>query len=160
MTDKNQFNQFNDKRTEIVLWSIALPGFGQFLNRQYFKGAVLLILEFLVNIKSNLNLGIISSFRGDIAAAIAATDFQWLMFYPCIYMYAIWDAYKDAGGNSVSFAFLPFVFAAYLGTIGVTYSASFSFMGNMLGPIWLPIILMLVGIGLGLPFTFFLSRKP
>ncbi|MDD2553862.1 MAG: hypothetical protein PHP51_04760 [Desulfotomaculaceae bacterium] len=155
MTGKN-----NNQRTEVILWSIALPGFGQFLNGKYFKGAVLLILEFLINTKSNLNLAIISSFRGEIVAAIASTGFQWLMFYPCVYMYAIWDAYKDAGGNKCSFAFLPFVFAAYLGTIGVIYAASFRFMGYLLGPVWLPIILIIVGIGIGLLFTFFLSRKP
>lgn len=152
-------NQFNDKKIEVILWSIALPGFGQFLNGKYFKGAVLLILEFLINIKANLNLVIVSSFKGNIDAALATADFQWLMFYPCIYMYAIWDAYKDAGGNRGSFAFLPFVFAAYLGTIGVIYSTSFRFMGNLLGPIWLPIIFIFVGIGFGLPFSFFLSRK-
>src|SRR5699024_1922917 len=59
--------------------------------------------------------------------AIQQVDYQWIMFYPCIYMFAIWDAYKDAGGGG-PYAFLPFVFAAYFGTIGVIYSS------EILGP--------------------------
>jgi TM2 domain-containing membrane protein YozV len=38
----------NEKET--LLWSIALPGFGQFLNGKYVKGLTLLFLEFLVNV--------------------------------------------------------------------------------------------------------------
>ncbi|NLJ76608.1 MAG: hypothetical protein GX325_05045 [Peptococcaceae bacterium] len=157
MTSKKQLN---DKRIEVILWSIAFPGFGQLLNKQYFKGAILLFLEFLINIKSNLNLAIISSFRGEAASAITIVDPQWLMFYPCLYTYAIWDAYRDAAGERRRpFAYLPLVFAAYLGTIGVIYAANFEFMGTLLGPIWLPIILLMIGVGLGLTFMFLLAGK-
>ncbi|MFX4263755.1 hypothetical protein ACOBQJ_16335 [Pelotomaculum propionicicum] len=152
-------NQSNDKRIEVVLWSLALPGFGQLLNGQYFKGAVLLIFEFLINIKSNLNLAIISSFRGDIAASLATTDFQWLMFYPCVYMYAIWDAYRDASASSAPFSFLPFAFTAFTGTIGVIYSQQFKVMGALIGPVWLPIIFMLLGMGIGSFLKLMLVRK-
>ena len=31
--------------TEKLLWSIALPGFGQMLNGKYVKGILLIILE-------------------------------------------------------------------------------------------------------------------
>lgn len=144
---------------EVILWSIALPGFGQFLNGKYFKGTLLLILEFLINVQSHLNLMLISSFRGDTKTTAEQTDFQWLMFYPCIYMFSLWDAYRDAGGKNVSFAYLPFVFAAYLGTIGIIYSTNLKFMGRLIGPIWLPIIFMLVGTGFGLLLRLFLVRK-
>lgn len=36
---------------ERLLWSIALPGFGQFLNKKYLKGIVFVFLEFLVNVQ-------------------------------------------------------------------------------------------------------------
>ncbi|MBB6448002.1 TM2 domain-containing membrane protein YozV [Bacillus benzoevorans] len=36
------------KEFEVVLWSIALPGFGQILNQQIFKGTLLSLLELLV----------------------------------------------------------------------------------------------------------------
>jgi TM2 domain-containing membrane protein YozV len=101
---------------EKLLWSIALPGFGQFLNGKYVKGIVLLILEFLVNVQANFNEIIILSFHGDIEKAIVQADYQWLMFYPCLYFYTMWDAFKDAGGGKDRYCFLPFVFAAYFVT--------------------------------------------
>ncbi len=48
---------------EKLLWSVALPGFGQFLNGKYYKGTVMLILEFLVNVQANFNEVIILSFK-------------------------------------------------------------------------------------------------
>lgn len=79
---------------EKLLWSIAFPGFGQFLNGKVIKGIVLIILEFLINVQANFNVVIIASFQGDIQNAIGQADYQWLMFYPCLYFYAMWDAYK------------------------------------------------------------------
>jgi hypothetical protein len=63
---------------EKLIWSIALPGFGQYLNGKYFKGTVLLILEFLINIQSNFNQIILMSFHGEIANVIKYANYQWL----------------------------------------------------------------------------------
>ncbi|MDQ0245063.1 hypothetical protein J2S09_002639 [Bacillus fengqiuensis] len=77
-----------DKTTfEKLMWSIAFPGFGQYLNGKYFKGTVLLILEFLINIQANFNQVILLSFHGEIGDAIKHADYQWLMFYPCLYFF-------------------------------------------------------------------------
>jgi hypothetical protein len=105
-------------RKEALLWSIALPGFGQFLNGKLIKGFILLILEILINVLANFNEVIILSFYGDIEKAIIQTNYQWLMFYPCLYFYAMWDAWKDSGGGKERHSFLPFVFAAYFVTVG------------------------------------------
>ncbi|GAA4858794.1 hypothetical protein GCM10023310_42510 [Paenibacillus vulneris] len=133
-------------RVEAILWSIALPGFGQLLNGKYIKGILLIVLEFFINLKSNLNMIIISSFHGDIQATIDQTNYHWFMFYPCVYMFGIWDAYKDAGGGTKPYAVVPFTFGAFFGTIGVVYSSDF------LGAIWLGIFGLCVGflIGMGL----------
>jgi TM2 domain-containing membrane protein YozV len=40
---------------EEMLWSIGLPGFGQFLNKKYFKGTILILLEIIINIKARIN---------------------------------------------------------------------------------------------------------
>ncbi|WP_404825501.1 hypothetical protein [Priestia endophytica] len=100
------------------MWSIALPGFGQ-----YFKGTVLFILEFLIHVQANFNEVIILSFRGDISLAIQQTDYPWFMFYPYLYSFAMWDAFKDARGGKDRYSFLPFMFGAYFVTIGVIYSS-------------------------------------
>lgn len=139
----------NSYGLERILWSIALPGFGQFLNKKPFKGIILLSLEFIINNQSNLNEAIISSFQGNIQLAIEQTNYQWLMFYPCVYLFAIWDAYRDTKENINPFSFLPFVFSAYVGTIGVIFSTTFTIGNTLLGPIWLPIIFLFLGAGLG-----------
>jgi TM2 domain-containing membrane protein YozV len=68
---------------EKLLWSIALPGFGQFLNGKLIKGIIIVFLEFLINVQANFKEVIISSFHGEIEKAIGQADYQWLMFYPC-----------------------------------------------------------------------------
>jgi hypothetical protein len=140
-------------RIEVLLWSIALPGFGQILNGKFLKGLLLIGLEFMINVQSNLNEVIISSFHGNTTEAIAQTDYQWLMFYPCIYMFAIWDAYKDAGGGSSPYAVVPVVFGAYFGTIGVIFSR------DLLGAVWLGIVGAFVGIGVGLLIRKILNNR-
>lgn len=136
--------------TEILFWSIAFPGFGQFLNGKIVKGITFLIMEFMINVQSNMNQAIVSSFNGDIQTAISVADYQWLLFYPCVYLFAMWDAYRDAGGGKVPFSFLPFVCSAYVGTIGVVYSPNFKIMGILVGPIWLGIIGLVVGASVGI----------
>ena len=135
---------------EKVLWSIALPGFGQLLNGKFLKGLLLILLEFLINVQSNFNKMIIYSFQGDIQGSIDHVNYQWLMFYPCIYMFAMWDAYKDAGGGKSPYSFLPFVFAAYFVTIGLIYSSTLSIFGVLLGPVFLPMLFLIPGISIGL----------
>ncbi|MFC7062635.1 hypothetical protein [Halobacillus seohaensis] len=151
---------------EKILWSIALPGFAQILNGKLFKGLLFIGLEILINVQSNFNDVIILSFHGEIEKAIEQTNYQWLMFYPCLYFFAIWDAYSDANGKKAPLAFLPFVFSAYFITSGLIYSATFKVNGILLGPIWLPMLSLPIGILIGgfLRFTLlrfiFSAEKP
>lgn len=137
------------RKIEVLLWSIALPGFGQLLNRQYVKGIILISLEILVNVMGNVNQVIVLSFHGDIQQAIEEANYLWIMFYPCLYFFAIWDAYKDAGGGESAYAFLPLVFSAYVVTIGLAISPIFTVFGHFIGPIWLPIIFTPIGLFIG-----------
>jgi uncharacterized membrane protein len=145
------------KRVEVLLWSFALPGFGQLLNRKYVKGVLLIGLEFLINLQSNLNPVILLSFRGQIDEAVSQTDYQWLMFYPCLYLFSLWDAYRDAGGGGSPYAFLPFVISAYFTTVGLIYSTKIILFGSLWGPVWLPILFCIIGFSLGLIFKGLLS---
>ncbi|QGQ96683.1 hypothetical protein EHS13_18260 [Paenibacillus psychroresistens] len=144
---------------EKLLWSIALPGFGQLLNKNYIKGLLLIFLEFLINLHSNFNQIIMLSFHGEIHEAIRLTDYGWLMFYPCVYMFAIWDAVKGAQGDLPSLSFLPYVSSAYMLTVGVIYSNTFTIFGVLWGPVWLPILFCFLGIILGQLLKLFLSNK-
>ncbi|HLR03912.1 MAG TPA: hypothetical protein VK111_14305 [Virgibacillus sp.] len=133
---------------EKLLWSIALPGFGQILNGKYIKGFIFVFLEFLINVKAHLNDIILSSFQGDIQQAIEQVDYQWLLFYPCLYFFVMWDAFRDAGGGKSRHSYLPFVFAAYIMTLGVIYS-SIPIWGVLFGPVWLPILSVIPGLLVG-----------
>jgi hypothetical protein len=140
-------------RIEVFLWSIAFPGFGQLLNGKLVKGALLIALEFLINSKSNLNDIIISSFHGEIGETIQQTEYQWLMFYPCIYMFGIWDAYKDAGGGNTPFASVPYAFGAYFGTVGVIFSR------DILGAVWFGMVGCFIGVAFGVQLRKILRRR-
>ncbi|MFP3392421.1 hypothetical protein [Brevibacillus sp. SIMBA_040] len=146
---------------EKMLWSIALPGFGQLLNGKFVKGLILLTLEFIINLKSHLNQIIIASFQGDIPIAIRLTDFQWLMFYPCVYMFGIYDAYRDTFSDDIPpYSVFPFAFAAFFATIGVIYSPIFRIFGVLLGPVWLPMLCCFLGIFTGNILKFIFRKLP
>ncbi|WP_217587822.1 hypothetical protein [Lentibacillus saliphilus] len=140
----------NNRAIGMLLWSIALPGFGQLLNHKYIKGLTLITLELIVNVLGNLNHVIILSFHGHIEEAIEQTNYPWLMFYPCLYFFAMWDAYKDGGGGRSDFAYLPLACSAYVVTVGLIYSPVFSIGGQLFGPVWLSIIFVPIGLGLGI----------
>ncbi|MFP3126002.1 hypothetical protein OH784_25480 [Ectobacillus funiculus] len=143
---------------EKLLWSIALPGFGQLLNRKYLKGILFIILEFTINVQSHFNELILFSFNGDIEKAIEHTEYQWLMFYPCVYFFAMWDAFKDAGGGKEPYSFLPFVFSAYSVTAGLMFSAKVKIFGILLGTVWFPMLCVIPGVILGLLLKKFLGK--
>ena len=134
---------------EKLIWSIALPGFGQYLNGKYFKGTVFLILEFLINIQSNFNQIILLSFHGEISGAIKHANYQWLMFYPCLYFFSMWDAIKDAGGGKDPISSLPYSFAAFFVTVGLIISPKLVIFGVLLGPVWLPMLFVFPGVAFG-----------
>lgn len=139
-----------NKPIERLLWSIALPGFGQLLNREYIKGITFILLEFLINVQANFNTAIMLSFNGEIQAAFESINYLWLMFYPCLYFFAMWDAYKDAGGKHDSFEFLPFVSCAYFVTVGLMLSAKVKILGVNAGPIFTPMAFVIPGVVVGL----------
>lgn len=133
-------------RLEAIMWSIALPGFSQLLLKKYWKGTLFVILEFIINAKSNFNMAIMLSFCGNIQEAINVIDFQWILFYPCLYMFAMWDAYKEVMDTDNEYAFLPFVFCAYFVTVGVFYSTKLKLFGVLFGPVFLPMVFLIPGI--------------
>ena len=145
-------------KLEGILWSIALPGFPQLLVGLWFKGALFVLLEIIINVQSNFNLGIMYSFLGETHKAASVIDYQWLMFYPCLYMFAMWDAYKLAGTKVEKFSFLPFVMSAYMVTVGLMYSPKVYLFGKFIGPIFLPILFVIPGVLIGLLIRSILIR--
>jgi hypothetical protein len=144
-------------KLEAVLWNVAFPGFSQLLMGQYVKGILFVILEFVMNVKSNFNHAILFSFNGAIEHAEDIINYQWLMFYPCVYLFSIWDAYRTAMTTEDRYAFLPFVFAAYFVTVGLMISQKVSIFGIHPGPVFLPMLFLIPGILVGFLLKSFLK---
>ncbi|MED1204300.1 hypothetical protein [Heyndrickxia acidicola] len=143
---------------EAILWSIAFPGFPQLLSGKYIKGFLFLFLEFLVNGQSHFNKAIMLSFLGDTRLAGEIVNYQWLMFYPCIYMFAMWDAYKNSLERESQFSYIPFAFAAYFVTIGLMYSPIVTIKNRLIGPIFLPILFIIPGLVAGFFIRYILIK--
>jgi hypothetical protein len=139
-------NKKNLTKLEAVMWSIALPGFAQLLTGNLVKGILFVLLEFLVNVYSHFNKGIMYSFLGETEMAMKVMDFQWLMFYPCLYMFAMWDAYRSVMPEGEKLTFLPFVFSAYFVTVGLMYSPKVKLFGIFPGPVFLPMLFVIPGV--------------
>ncbi|KON89343.1 membrane protein [Sporosarcina globispora] len=137
-------------KLEAVFWSIALPGFSQLLMGQLWKGTLFVTLEFIINVYSHFNSAIMLSFMGEINKAIHVLNYQWLMFYPCLYMFAMWDAYRTAMPEKEELSFLPFVFSAYFVTVGLIYSTKLKLFGVLFGPVFLPMLFVIPGVFTGL----------
>jgi len=79
-----------------LFWSIAIPGFGQLYNRDYLLGIILLLWELSVNLKANINGMILHSFRGELRTSYEIVDINWLMFYPSVFLFGLWQSYNKA----------------------------------------------------------------
>ncbi|NPV93500.1 MAG: hypothetical protein HPY50_22315 [Firmicutes bacterium] len=77
-------------------WSMAIPGFGHVMLGRYFTGSLLIIWEFLINLKGHVNLGILYTFLGRFDQAREAVDPRWLLFYCGVFVFAVWDSYRCA----------------------------------------------------------------
>jgi hypothetical protein len=135
---------------EVLLWSIAFPGFGQILNKMYLKGAFFIVLEFVINVNANLNMNILYSFQGKSVQAIEVTNYEWAMFYPCVYLFAIYESYlcalEKSGYEVRKYLALPFVSGAYFSTVGVIFS---NVGGILFPPTFVAIFGIVFGAGVG-----------
>lgn len=121
--------------TAALLWSFAMPGFGQFYNKNYFLGIVLMVHEFVVNINSNLNTSLFYTFRGNFDLANQVVDYEWGLFYPSIFCFSLWQAYnrahtinrRDETGEKAKYVYLTgFFFGMVIGmNFGVNWYESF-----------------------------------
>lgn len=146
-------------KLEAILWNIAFPGFSQLIAGQYVKGVLFVVLEFIMNVKSHFNRAIMYSFLGEIEKAEAVVDYGWLMFYPCVYMFSLWDGYRTAAKGEEKYAYLPFVFGAYFVTVGLMVSPKVNLFSIHPGPVFLPMIFLIPGLMVGFIFKYILLSK-
>ncbi|WLV25270.1 hypothetical protein QR721_03295 [Aciduricibacillus chroicocephali] len=153
------FTSKQHSKLELLLWGIAFPGFGQILNGHYIKAFLFIFLEIIINVNGNFNRIIMHSFNGKTELAAELANYDWLMFYPCIYFFAIWDAYKEGKGEQAAYDFFPFVSSAFFVTLGVIFSEHFTLFGLFPGPVLLPMLFLLPGLITGLFLKYLLNKK-
>ncbi|WP_066066030.1 hypothetical protein [Neobacillus soli] len=144
-------------RLEAVLWNIALPGFSQLLMGQYIKGILFVALEFIINANGHFNQAIMYSFLGEIDKAEAVMNYQWVMFYPCVYMFSMWDSYRSAMPANEKYTYLPFVFGAYFVTVGLMLSPKVMLFQIHLGPVFVPMLFLIPGLLIGFLIKYLLT---
>jgi TM2 domain-containing membrane protein YozV len=152
-------NYLTKRPAMAIIWSIAFPGFGQIYNHQFLKAILFLLMEFIINIGGHLNQAIIYSFFWEIPLSQAELNYHWIMFYPCIYVIPMWDAYavaykKTYSDNPPGPDALPFTTGAMFATIGVIYGSRF-----VPGPIFLPIIMITLGAFTGVQIRKWVLKK-
>jgi hypothetical protein len=146
-------------KLEAVLWSIAFPGFSQLLSGQYIKGILFVILEFIINMNSHFNSAIMYSFLGEIKRAESVVNYQWLMFYPCVYMFSMWDGYRYAMPLEEKYSYLSFVFSAYFVTVGLMISPKVTIFNVHPGPVFLPMLFVIPGLLIGFLIKWILKSR-
>ncbi len=95
MSRKNKQLEYKHPVAALV-WSFALPGFGQIYNGQLVLGIILVLLELIINQYSLLNISIFYSFHGDFQLGHDVINYQWGMYYPSIWAFSMWHAYNKS----------------------------------------------------------------
>ncbi|UCZ51511.1 hypothetical protein LGQ02_11555 [Bacillus shivajii] len=78
----------------VAWWSAALPGFGHFMLCKFVTGFILFIWEITVNVNAGINAALMYSMIGEMEKAIEVINPNWLLLYPSVYVYGIWDSYR------------------------------------------------------------------
>ena len=79
-----------------VFWTLVTPGIGHIMIRNIVPGFYLLVWHIVVVYKSRLNDGVLFSLTGQFQKAIDVMDYEWTLFIPSVYLFAVCDYYYRA----------------------------------------------------------------
>lgn len=78
-----------------AFWSATITGFGQFYNDRGLKSLIMMGWYLAVVLKSGLSTAAFYTVTGRLDEVLAALDFQWLLFWPSIWVFGVVEAYAD-----------------------------------------------------------------
>lgn len=78
-----------------AIWSAALPGAGQLYADRAVKSLTLMGWYLAVVWKSGLAHAAFHTLQGNLAGSDVQIDYEWLLFWPSIYLFGIADAYSE-----------------------------------------------------------------
>lgn len=84
-----------------MAWSMLSPGLGQLYGGSTVIGAFLLAWWIFICYQSQAVRVFLYSFLGDFGAASAIVDWQWFLFLPSIYGYAVYQAYSSVNESNI-----------------------------------------------------------
>ncbi|MTV48308.1 hypothetical protein GJ688_04830 [Heliobacillus mobilis] len=85
------------------VWSAFTPGLGQLYAGSTVVGTFVLVWWIFVCYKASAVRAWLYSFLGDFSRAAAIVDWQWFLFLPSMYVFAIYQAYTAVNENNILF---------------------------------------------------------
>lgn len=76
--------------------SIFLGGAGHFYNNKPIKAVMLMGWHLAIWLNAGLNRALLATLQGDWQAAHSLIDYQWLLFWPSMHLFNIWNAWDDS----------------------------------------------------------------
>ncbi|MRH43882.1 hypothetical protein GH741_14660 [Aquibacillus halophilus] len=109
--EKHRFNSFSigaleinylDKRNPLlaVIWSAFVPGLGQLYIHRILTAFFVIVWAVIFFYYSHALEAISLLFLGDIQGATAVLDAEWLLFFPTLYGFSIYDSYMNTVENN------------------------------------------------------------
>jgi hypothetical protein len=86
-----------------MFWSALSPGLGQMYSGSTIVGTFVLSWWIFVCYKAVAIRAWLYSFLGDYSSANAHVDWQWFLFLPSMYVFAIYQAYASVNENNILF---------------------------------------------------------
>lgn len=83
-----------------LVWSAFTPGLGQVYAGSMIAGGFLLAWWIFICYKANAVRALFCSFLGDFSSVTAIVDWQWFLFLPSMYAFAIYQAYTAVNENN------------------------------------------------------------
>ncbi|QDP39656.1 hypothetical protein [Radiobacillus deserti] len=109
-------------RWKVVIFSLVMPGLGQWLNKQYLKSIFFICIEHILNRLAYINKALYFDLNGLHEEALSIVNVEYAMFYPGIYVLCALDSLLHVKETNNSVFLYWFALAGLLGTVGVIYA--------------------------------------
>jgi hypothetical protein len=86
-----------------LVWSFLSPGLGQLYSGSMIVGTFILAWWIYICYKAEAVRTLLCSFLGDFASAVDVVNWQWFLFLPSMFTFAIYHAYTSVNENNILF---------------------------------------------------------
>ncbi|NBD23215.1 hypothetical protein GT019_04975 [Paenibacillus sp. T1] len=101
-----RFNEFSIGAVEInyldkrkpwlaLVWSMGIPSMGQLYLHRLLLATFILVTTIVLVWQANLVLALHLVIIGDIRASATVVNMQWLLYFPSLYFFTVYDAYAN-----------------------------------------------------------------